>query len=59
MELLCYVLGSCGAVHNFTTVHAGDIGYHWRASEEQAKEMQFYGTIKDSEVQRAVIEGTN
>jgi hypothetical protein len=58
MELLRYVLGSCGAVHNFTTLH-GDIGYHWRASEEQAKDMQVYGTIKDSEVQRAVIEGTN
>jgi hypothetical protein len=58
MDLLRYVFGSCGAVHNYTTLY-GDVGHTWKARPEQSKDMQIYGTLKDSEVKGATKYGTN
>lgn len=58
IDLVRYVLGSCGAVEpSLTTLH-GDIGHHWKASPAQAEDMQIYGTIKDAEVEKAVKIGS-
>jgi hypothetical protein len=58
MDLLRYIFGSCGAVHNFNTLH-GSIGYHWKASPEVGVDMKVYGSIKDSEVEQASGIGMN
>ena len=53
-----YVMGSCGAVHNFTLLK-GDIGHLWDASEVHAQDMKDYGNVPGEEIDVAVNTGTN
>lgn len=58
LSLLKYVFGSCGAVRNFTIL-GGDIGHSWKASDIQAADMKSYGSVSESEVERATSIPTN
>jgi hypothetical protein len=56
--LLKYIFGSSGAVHDFNVLDA-DIGYTWKANENQTNDMATYGNLSKADLEKATTIGTN